>query len=89
MNAYGYKTNVRIKRRSSTLHNIYRVLRATFEVIGERIGASEVRLAAVVACFVAALGVVGGMDAGTVPFYIGFPVCVALAIGVLLTHFED
>ena len=89
MNAYGYKENVRVKRNRSAFNTIIRFLRAVFEVICERVGASELRVAAVVVSFAASLGLVGGMECGTVPVYIGLPICLILAAAALLTHFDD
>ena len=89
MNAYGYRENVRAKRNRSAFNTIARFLRAVFETIMERIGAYEIRLAAVACSFVVALGVAGGMECGTVPLYIGLPICLVLAAAVLLTHFDD
>ncbi len=89
MNAYGYRENVRVKRNRSAFNTIARFLRAVFEVIMERVGAYEIRVAAVVCSFVVALGLVGGMECGSVPLYIGLPICLVLAVAVLLTHFDD
>ncbi|MBQ6893002.1 MAG: hypothetical protein IJN48_02240 [Clostridia bacterium] len=88
MNAYGYKVNTRA-RKSSAFGTAIRFLRAVFEVIGERIGAAELRIAAVVVSFGIALGFVGGMECGAVPLYIGLPACIILATSALLTHFDD
>lgn len=89
MNAYGYRENVRVKRNRSAFNTIARFLRAVFEVIMERVGAYEIRVAAVVCSFVVALGLVGGMECGSVPLYIGLPICLVLAVAVLLTHFDE
>lgn len=89
MNAYGYRENVRVKRNRSVLNTIIRFLRAVFEVLCERISATEVRIAAVVGSFVIALGLVGGMECGSVPVYIGLPICLVLAAAALLTHFDE
>lgn len=89
MNAYGYRTNVRAKRNTSALGTAIRFLRAVFAVICERISAAEIRVLAVVASFVIALGVVGGMECGAVSIYIGLPICIVLAAAALLTHFDD
>ncbi|MBE6679404.1 MAG: hypothetical protein E7598_02650 [Ruminococcaceae bacterium] len=89
MNAYGYKGNVRTKKNRSAFNTIARFLRAVFEVIAERVGAYEIRVASVVCSFVIALGFVGGMEHGSVPLYIGLPVCLVLAAAALLTHFDD
>ncbi len=89
MNAYGFKENVRVKKNRSVFNTIARFMRAVFEVIMERIGAYEVRVAAVALSFLTALGLVGGMECGTVPLYIGLPICLVLAVAVLLTHFDD
>lgn len=89
MNAYGYRENVRVKRNRSAFNTIARFLRAVFEVIMERVGAYEIRVAAVVCSFVVALGLVGGMECGSFPLYIGLPICLVLAVAVLLTHFDD
>ena len=89
MNAYGYRENVRVKRNRSVFNTIIRFLRAVFEVICERISASEIRIAAVIGSFVVSLGLVGGMECGTVPLYIGLPICLILAAAALLTHFDN
>ena len=89
MNAYGYNTNVRTRRNTSALGTAVRFMRAVFEVVRERVGAFELRVAAVLACFVATLGIAGGMECGSVPLYIGLPVCLILAAAVFFTHFED
>ena len=89
MNAYGYKANVRAKRNTSALGTAIRFLRAVFAVICERIGAAELRVAAVVASFMVALGIVGGMECGAVSIYVGLPICIVLAVAALLTHFDD
>ena len=39
--------------------------------------------------FVLALGLVGGMESGAVPLYVGFPICLVLGVAGLLTHFDD
>ncbi|MBQ8836666.1 MAG: hypothetical protein IJ002_04060 [Clostridia bacterium] len=88
MNAYGYRTNVRTKKHTA-LGTAVRFLRAVYEVLRERIGACEIRIAATLVNFVVALGVVGGMESGSISMYVGLPVCVALAIAALLTHFDD
>lgn len=89
MNAYGYKVNSRVKKNSSALGTAIRFMRAVFSVLGERIGAVELRIASVIAGFIVTLGVVGGMECGSVPIYIGLPVCIILTIAALLTHFDD
>lgn len=89
MNAYGYKTNVRVRRNTSALGTIIRFLRAVFEVVCERVSAFELRVMAVAASFIISLGIVGGMECGAVPLYIGLPVCFVLAIAALLTHIDD
>lgn len=88
-NAYGYRGNVTAKRNRSALRTALRFLRAVIEVILERVRAVEVRTASVILGFVAALGLVGGMECGMIPVYIGLPVCLVLAAAGLLTHFDD
>lgn len=82
-NTYGYRRVVKKK------NTVSRFLRAVFEVICERICAIEIRTAAMVFGFVLSLGVIGGMESGILPIYIGLPVCFVLAVAGLLTHFED
>ena len=89
MNAYGYKENVRVKRNHSVFNTIYRFLKAVFEVLAERITKCEIRVAAVVGSFVIALGLVGGMECGSVPVYIGLPICLVLSAAALLIRFEN
>jgi hypothetical protein len=89
MNAYGYNTNVRTRRNTSALATAVRFMRAVLEVIGERISAFEIRVAAVLVGFVVTLGIAGGMECGSIPLYIGLPICLVLAAAVLFTHFED
>jgi hypothetical protein len=89
MNAYGYRTNVRARRNTSAIGTIIRFLRAVFEVICERVSAFELRVVAVAVSFVISLGIVGGMECGAVPLYIGLPVCIVLAVAALLTHIDD
>lgn len=88
-NAYGYRENISARRNRSALGTMRRLMRAVFAVIGERLGSAEARVAAVIGGFVVALGLVGGMESGSVPLYIGLPVCLVLAAAGLLTHFED
>lgn len=88
-NAYGYREVIRQKRNRSALSIVRRFLRAVFAVIGERVRAIEVRVAVVICSFVGALGVIGGMESGMLPLYVGLPICLALAALGLLTHFED
>ncbi len=86
MNAYNtYPYRRAVKRRSA----FARLLRAVFEVVCERVCAVQVRTAAVVTGFAISLGLVGGMESGVLPLYIGLPVCLVLAIAGLLIHFED
>ena len=89
MNAYGYRTNVRVKKNTTAIGTAIRFLRAVFSVIGERIGAVELRIAAVIASFILTVGIAGGMESGNVPIYIGLPICITLAVAALLTHFDD
>ena len=89
MNAYGYRPNTRVKKNTSALGTAIRFMRAVFSVLGERIGALELRIASVIASFIVTLGIVGGMECGNVPIYIGLPVCIILTIAALLTHFDD
>ena len=89
MNAYGYRTNVRARRNTSAIGTIIRFLRAVFEVICERVSAFELRVVAVAVSFVVSLSIVGGMESGAVPLYIGLPVCIVLAVAALLTHIDD
>ena len=89
MNAYGYRANTRVKKNTSTLSTVVRFLRAVFSVLAERIGAVELRIASVIASFVVTLGIVGGMECGNIPIYIGLPICIILSIAALLTHFDD
>ena len=88
-NSYGYRGTIRAKRNRSAMYTLVRFLRAVFAVIGERVRACEVRVAAVLCSFAIALGMVGGMETGMVPLYIGLPVCLVLAAAGLLMHFED
>lgn len=89
MNAYGYRQNTRAKRNTSALDTVLRFLRAVFEVIGERITVSGIRIAAVLTSFVISLGFVGGMESGSIPVYIGLPVCLIFAVAALMVHFDD
>ena len=89
MNAYGYNTNQRVARGYTRVNTVVRFLRAVLSVIAERIGAFEMRVMAVAASFVLTLGIVGGMECGVVPLYIGLPVCLILAVAALLTHIDD
>ena len=89
MNAYGYRTNVGARRNTSALGTIIRFLRAVFEVVCERVSAFELRVVAVAVSFAISLGIVGGMECGAVPLYIGLPVCIVLAVAALLTHIDD
>ena len=88
-NTYGYREHVGARRNRSALGTMRRLMRAVFAVLRERLGSPEVRAAAVIGGFVVALGLVGGMESGAVPIYVGLPVCLALAAAGLLTHFED
>jgi|GEM_PF-1290482 len=88
-NAYGYRGNVTAKRNRSALRTALRFLRAVLEVIGERLAATEIRVASVVIGFAVTLGLVGGMESGMVPLYVGLPICLVLAVAGLLMHFED
>ncbi len=88
-NAYGYRGNVTAKRNRSALRTALRFLRAVLAVLAERVRGVEVRAAFVIAGFVLALGLVGGMESGIVPLYVGLPVCLILAVAGLLTHFDD
>ena len=89
MNAYGYRENLKTKRSASAISTAIRFLRAVFEVLCERITARAVRIAAVMASFIISLGLVGGMESGSVPIYIGFPICLIFAIAVMFIHFDD
>ncbi len=89
MNAYGYRENARVKRNRSALNTIARFFRAVFETVMERVGAYEVRVASVIFSFVLALGVVGGMESGSISLYIGLPICLVLAAAVLLSRLDD
>lgn len=89
MNAYGYNTNRRVAKGYSRFNTIVRFLRAVIAVIAERIGAFELRVIAVAASFAVTLGIVGGMECGSIPLYIGLPVCLILAVAALLTHIDD
>ena len=88
-NAYGYRENAMARRNRSTLGTMRRFLRAVFAVVGERLSSPEARVAEVIVSFVAAIGLIGGMESGAVPLYVGLPVCLVLAAAGLLTHFED
>lgn len=88
-NAYGYRENAMARRNRSAFGTMRRFLRAVFAVIGERLNSPEARVAEVIGSFVVALGLIGGMESGAVPLYIGLPVCLVLAAAGLLTHFED
>ena len=88
-NAYGYKGAISAGRNRSAAHTLLRLLRAIFAVIGERVRSVEARVATVIGSFAVALGVVGGMETGAVPLYIGLPICLGLAAVGLLMHFED
>lgn len=87
-NTYGCR-NITTKRKTSVFNTFFRLLRAVFAVICERITAVEIRTACIVAGFAVALGVIGGMESGVLPLYIGLPVCLVLSAAGLLTHFED
>ena len=89
MNAYGYNTNRRVAKGYSRFNTIVRFLRAVIAVIAERIGAFELRVIAVAASFAVTLGIVGGMECGSIPLYIGLPVCLILAVAALLTLIDD
>ena len=89
MNAYGYKVNTRAKKNTSAISTAIRFMRAVFSVLGERISAVGLRIASVIAGFIVTLGIVGGMECGSVPIYIGLPVCLILTVAALLTHFDD
>ena len=86
MNAYNTYPYRRTLKRKST---VARFLRAVLAVICERLAAVEVRTAAVVTGFAVALGLVGGMESGVLPIYIGLPICLVLAAAGLLIRFED
>lgn len=88
-NAYGYRGNVTAKRNRSALRTALCFLHAVLSVTAERLRAVEVRAAAVIVGFVFALGLVGGMESGMVPLYVGLPICLALGVAGLLTHFDD
>lgn len=88
-NAYTYRGNVSAKANRSLLRLIWLYLRAFFEVAFARVRAQDLRAVATVASFVAALGLIGGMEFGAVPFYIGLPVCAVIAIAGLVAHFEE
>ncbi|MBR5538889.1 MAG: hypothetical protein IKU61_03225 [Clostridia bacterium] len=86
MNAYNtYPYRKTLKRKST----VVRLLRAILEVICERLAAVELGAIAVVTSFSIALGIVGGMESGMLPVYIGLPVCLVLAAAGLLIRFED
>lgn len=86
MNAYNTYPYRRTLKRKST---VARFLRAVLEVICERLAAVEIRTAAIVTVFAVALGLVGGMESGVLPIYIGLPICLVLAAAGLLIRFED
>ena len=86
MNAYNTYSYRRTAKRRSVLS---RLLRAIFEVVCERISSAGVRVTAVALGFMATLGLVGGMESGALPLYIGMPVCMVLAIACLLVNFDD
>ena len=86
MNAYNTYPYRKTLKRKSTL---VRLIRAIFEVICERLAAVELGIATVVTGFAITLGIVGGMESGMLPVYIGLPVCLVLAAAGLLIRFED
>ena len=86
MNAYNTYPYRRTLKRKST---VARFLRAVLVVICERLAAVEIRTAAIVTVFAVALGLVGGMESGVLPIYIGLPICLVLAAAGLLIRFED
>ncbi len=88
-NSYGYRGTIGARRNRSAIGTFLRLMRAIFAVIGERLRAVEVRVAAVIGSFVVGLGLIGGMESGMVELYIGLPICLVLAAAVLLMHFED
>lgn len=75
---------VRARRR-----RLVRILRAVLSVIVERILSCETAVVLTVVGFVVCLGLVGGMECGTVPLYVGLPLCLLAAVGGLLVHFEE
>lgn len=88
-NSYGYRGTIGAKRSRSAMHTLARLVRAILAVIGERVRCAEARVAVVIGSFIVALGLVGGMESGAVPLYVGLPICLALAAAGLLTHFDD
>lgn len=88
-NSYGYRGTIGVKKNRAAVRTLVRLVRAILAVIGERLRACEVRVAAVLGSFAVALGLVGGMESGMVPLYIGLPICLVLAAAGLLMHFED
>ena len=88
-NAYTYSGNVSAKKNRSLVRILWLYLRAFFETAFLRLRALDLRVAATIASFVAALGMIGGMECGAVPFYIGLPVCAAIAVAGLIAHFEE
>lgn len=86
MNAYNtYSYRRTVKRRGV----VSRLLRAIFEVVCERLCSVEARIALVAIGFLLTLGLVGGMESGALPMYIGMPVCLVLAIAGLLINLDD
>ena len=73
-NTYGYKSNTSLKRKPSVWNTFVRVLRATASVTCERLATVEIRTVSLVAGFILALGLVGGMECGSIPMYVGMPV---------------
>ena len=88
-NTYGYKANTSAKRKPSALNTFVRVLRVTAEVVCERLSAVELRSALLALAFTLAIGIVGGMEGGTIPMYVGMPVCLALGGACLIGNLED
>ncbi len=84
-NTYGYRGTAKRKSASTAM----RLLRAIFAVICERICAAHIRAIALGVGFVVSLGIVGGMESGIVPLYIGLPLCLVFAAAGLLMRFED
>lgn len=81
--------NVAVGRARSHPHSLLRILRAVASVIAERLAFCEVSAVLTAVGFVLCLGLVGGMECGVVPLYIGLPVCLLAAVGSLLAHFEE
>ena len=88
-NTYGYKSNTSLKRKPSVWNTFVRVLRATASVTCERLATVEIRTISLVAGFILALGLVGGMECGSIPMYVGMPACLLLGGACLLTNFDD